>query len=230
MFIFSHLQFVADTVFFNLIIISNCSQEDGFSLYYEREAWSSFFLPWMSCKHLHIKWHCKFILGNLLPILEDHELSLLEFDDEEMALLLTGFQIATTSSVFGVQISNMGFSALELLQNLTRLIANPRNHSNVTTPAIIQPLVRMVSCGHLPEQIAACNLIWKLLERLPLHRRVGNELLPLIKALNSLKCCDKPQLETLSKCILMELEGISDNPGDFSCTISEVILSLWYPM
>ena len=194
-------------------MIFNCSQEELFSLYYERASWTNFFLPWLSCKHLSIKWHSKFILGNLLPILEEEELSLLDLEEEEMEFLVSGFEVATTSSIYKVQISSMVFSALELLCILTSLIASPRNYSIVATPTLIQPLIRMVSCDLLPEQVAACTLIWKLLERLPLQRPVGGELLPLIAALQPLECCGQPQLESLSKCILMEMEGISSNSG-----------------
>lgn len=204
---------MTDTVCFNLIVIFNCSQEDIFSLYYERESWIRFFLPWLSCKHLSIKWNCKFILGHLTAILENEELPLLDLEDEEIALLVAGFKVATTSSIFKVQISNMVYSALELLNILIHLIASPRNHYAVATPTLIQPVAKMLSCGLLPEQIAACTLVWKLLERLPLCRPVGDELLPIITALESLKCCGQPQLETLSKCVLMEIQGLSSNSG-----------------
>lgn len=205
-------------VSFNLNVIFNCSQEESFSLYYERQSWGSFFLPWLSCQHLDVKWHCKFILGNLAPILEEKELSLLDLEDEELAFLVTGFEVATTSSIFKVQISSMVFTALELLHILKNLIASPRNYATVATPTLLQPLVKMVSCGLLPEQVAACSLIWKILERLPLPRPAGEELVPLMTALESLKSCGQPRLEMLSKCILMEMEGISSNPGDNSQT------------
>ena len=201
-------------------MIFNCSQEDEFSLYYERVPWTNFFLPWLSCKHMSIRWNSKFILGNLVPILEDKELSLLDLEDEEMELVVTGLQVATTSSIFKVRISTMGFSALELLHVLSSLIVSPRNHSMVATSNLIEPLVKMATCGLLPEQAAACNLMWKLLERLPLQRPLVGELRPVEGALKSLKHCGEPQLEAVSNCVLMELEGISNMQGrNFICTL-----------
>lgn len=194
-------------------MIFNCSQEANFSLYYERESWTNFFLPWLSCKHLNIKWNCKFILGNLIPILEDEELSLLDLEDEEMSLLVAGLEAATKSKVFKVQILSMVFTILELLRILSNLIASPRNYYAIATPSLIQPLVKVVTCDRLPEQVAACTLIWRLLERLPLQRPLGAELQAVITALQPLRSCGQPRLQILSKCIIMEMEGISTNSG-----------------
>ena len=192
-----------NVVSFSLNIIFNSSQKDLFYLYYSRVQWIDFCTPWINCDRLEFRWCCKFILGNLLPILEEKEYALLDLKEDEVSIFISGLIAACSSSVMKVQIKGTVFSALELLNILTSLLCGPQNRIHIATPAIIEPLSKLIACDKVPEQIAACKLVWSILDQglLSENLRIFQD------SLKSLEFSENAQLQTISNCVLLSLEG-----------------------
>ena len=187
---------------FSLNIIFNSSRRDLFYLYYSRVRWIDFCTPWIICDRLQFRWCCKFILGNLWPILEEKEFSLLDLGEDEVSILISGLEAACSSSVMKVQINGTVFSALELMNVLITLLFSTHNRIHLTPPAIIEPLSAMIVCNKVPEQIAACKLVWKILDQCSLKE----DLKLLQESLKSTKLSESAQLQNISNCILWTLE------------------------
>ena len=183
-------------------MVFNSSQRDLFYLYYSRVQWIDFCTPWINCDRLQFRWCCKFILGNLWPILEENEFSLLDLREDEISILISGLEAACSSSIMKVQINGTVFSALELLNIMITLLLSPQNRIHIATPAIIEPLSTMIVCNKVPEQIAACKLVWKILDQCS----IKENLKPLQDSLKSTKFSESTQLRTISNCIILILE------------------------
>lgn len=198
---------------FSLNIIFNSSQRDLFYLYYNRVRWIDFCTPWISCDRLEFRWCCKFILGNLWPILDEKEHSLLNLEEDEISIFISGLKAACSSSIMKVQIMGTVYSALELMNILISLLIGPQNRIHIATPAIIEPLATMIACNKVPEQIAACKLAWKILDQCSLSENFLKDLKFLQQSLKSLEFSESPQLQNISNCVILTLQRTKLDAG-----------------
>lgn len=202
-----------NTISFSLNIIFTSSQRDLFKLYYSHVQWIDLCTPWINCDQLEFRWCCKFILGNLWPILDEKELSLLELEEDEINIFISGLKAASSSSVMRVQIKGTIFSALELTKILISLLICPQNRIHIATAAIIEPLATMVACDSVSEQIAACKLAWEILDQCSLTENFLKDFQFLQHSLKSLEFSASPQLQNISNCVILTLQRTKLNAG-----------------
>lgn len=193
----------------HLRILYCCAKESTFSAYSGCFDWISILAPVINSCYPEIQLHGLFLCGYLSSSLPDTCKHLWELSTSSVDLIMDLLHAASNRMDFMSFQSDFKFYSSELINSLQVLISsNSVNLKLVSSAHKIIPICQvMLTKGKDIGKKATCNLLLSLLKDQTFKNYfITSSILKLVAALNQSVSYD---VKCLSKCVLMELQGIT---------------------
>lgn len=210
---FIKFQFAHKFIISNLMVLYNCSVENGFDRYFMRLDPVYFLQPFCDSPIFGIRIHTKFIAGRLVQHIPSINRDILKLDDEDIKVLCEMIGQTSTSPKFEVHHLDCLFTATELLSGIRSILHYVSNRKGLLSNSILTSLVGILIGGGILEKKAACLVIWDLIADSSFLETLNLLELPLADILRELQSCFDPEFDLL----LSGLDSSLPSDGKF-CT------------